>query len=158
MSCESRWRDWNNVVISQGIPKIFRNNQKESILSMFFSLLLSNHLSVSDSLRPHGCSTPRFLSFTTSSSQLEFISIVSDVIQPCCPLSSPSLTFNFPSIRVFPNESVLRIRWPKCWTFSFNINLSKEYSGLISFMIDWFERAHCRQLDFETVASKNVKE
>ena len=43
----------------------------------------------------------------------------------------------FPSIRVFSNESVLRIRWPKYWSFSFSINPSKEYSGLISFRIDW---------------------
>ena len=45
----------------------------------------------------------------------------------------------FPSIRVFPNESVLRIRWPKCWSFSFSISPSNEYSGLISFRMDWFD-------------------
>ena len=45
----------------------------------------------------------------------------------------------FPSIRVFSSKSVLGIRWPKCWSFSFNISLSNEYSGLISFRIDWFE-------------------
>ena len=45
----------------------------------------------------------------------------------------------FPSIRVFSNESVLRIRWPKYWSFSLNINPSSEYSGLISFRIDWFD-------------------
>ena len=44
----------------------------------------------------------------------------------------------FPSIRVFSNESVLRIRWPKYWSFSFSISPSNEYSGLISFRIDWF--------------------
>ena len=43
----------------------------------------------------------------------------------------------FPSIRVFSNESVLRIRWPKYWSFSFSINPSNEYSGLISFRMDW---------------------
>ena len=47
----------------------------------------------------------------------------------------------FPSIRVFSNESVLRIRWPKYWSFSFNISLSSEYSGLISFRTDWFDLA-----------------
>ena len=53
----------------------------------------------------------------------------------CCPhLLPPSL---LPSIRVFSNESVLRIRWPKYWSFSFNISPSNEYSGLISFRIDW---------------------
>ena len=45
----------------------------------------------------------------------------------------------FPSIRVFSNESALRIRWPKCWSFSFSISPSNEYSGLISFRIDWFD-------------------
>ena len=47
----------------------------------------------------------------------------------------------FSSIRVFPNESVLRIRWPKYFSFSFSINPSNEYSGLISFRIDWFDLA-----------------
>ena len=45
----------------------------------------------------------------------------------------------FPSIRVFSNESVLHMRWPKYWSFSFNISPSSEYSGLISFRIDWFD-------------------
>ena len=45
----------------------------------------------------------------------------------------------FPSIRVFSNESVLHIRWPKYWSFNFSITPSNEYSGLISFSIDWFE-------------------
>ena len=45
----------------------------------------------------------------------------------------------FPSIRVFSNESALRIRWPKYWNFSFNISPSKEYSGLISFRMDWLD-------------------
>ena len=45
----------------------------------------------------------------------------------------------FPSVRVFPNESALRIRWPKCWSFSFSISPSNGHSGLIFFGIDWFE-------------------
>ena len=49
------------------------------------------------------------------------------------------LTSIFPSIRVFSNESVLCIRWPKYWNFSFSISPSKEYSGLISFRMDWFD-------------------
>ena len=64
---------------------------------------------------------------------------VSDAIQPSHPLSSPSPpAWIFSSIRVFSNESVLRIRWPKYWRFSYSIRLSNEYSGLISFRIDWF--------------------
>ena len=55
----------------------------------------------------------------------------------CCPLLLPPLIF--PSIRVFSNESVLRIRWPKYWTFSFSISPFNEYSGLISFRMDWLD-------------------
>ena len=63
---------------------------------------------------------------------------VGDAIQPSHPLSSPSPpAFNFPSIRVFPNESVLRIRWPKYRSFS--IYPSNDYSGLISFRMDWLD-------------------
>ena len=54
-----------------------------------------------------------------------------------CPLLLPP--WIFPSIRVFSNESVLRIRWPKYWSFSFSISLSVEYSGLISFRMDWLD-------------------
>jgi len=66
---------------------------------------------------------------------------VGDGIQPSHPLSSPSpLAFNWKtSIRVFSKESVLPIRWPKYWSFSFNISPSNEYSGLISFRIDWLD-------------------
>ena len=55
----------------------------------------------------------------------------------CCPLRLlPSV---FPSTRVFSNESVLRIRWPKYWSFSYSISPSNEYSGLISFRMDWLD-------------------
>ena len=55
----------------------------------------------------------------------------------CCPLLIlPSI---FPSIRVFSNESVLCLRWPKYWSFSFSISPSNEYSGMISFRMDWFD-------------------
>ena len=57
-------------------------------------------------------------------------------ISSCCPLLLPSI---FPNIKVFSNESVLHIRWPKYWSFSFNISPSNEYSGLISFRSDWFD-------------------
>ena len=65
---------------------------------------------------------------------------VGDAIQPSHPLSSllvlPSI---FPSIRIFSNESVLPIRWPNYWSFCFSISPFNEYSGLISFRIDWFD-------------------
>ena len=62
---------------------------------------------------------------------------VGDAIQPSHPLLLPPSIF--PSIRVFSNESVLHIRWPKYWSFSFNISPSNEYPGLISFRMDWLE-------------------
>ena len=64
---------------------------------------------------------------------------VSDAIQPSHPLSSPSPPSIFPSIRVFSNEADLCIRLPKYWSFSFSISPSNEYSGLISFWMDWFD-------------------
>ena len=81
------------------------------------------------------------LSITYSQSLLRLMSIES--VMPsnhlilCCPLLLlPSI---FPSIRIFSNESVLCIRWPKYWSFSFSISRSNEYPGLISFRIDWFD-------------------
>ena len=65
---------------------------------------------------------------------------VSDAIQPSHPLSSPSPpTFNLPQHQGLFNESVLCIRWPKYWSFSFSISPSNEYSGLISFRVDWLD-------------------
>ena len=81
------------------------------------------------------------LSFTIYWSLLKLMSIES--VMPsnhlflCRPLLLPPSIF--PSIRVFSNESVLCIRWPKYWSFSLSISPSNEYSGLISFMIDWFD-------------------
>ena len=81
------------------------------------------------------------LSFTISQSLLKLMSIESAMpsnhLILCRPLLLPSSIF--PSIRVFSNESVLRIRWPKYWSFSFSTTPSNEYSGLISFRMDWFD-------------------
>ena len=81
------------------------------------------------------------LSITNSQSLLKLMSIVlvmpSNYLILCCsPLLLPSI---FPSIRVFSNESVLHIQWPKYWSFNLSICPSIEYSGLISFRIDWFD-------------------
>ena len=81
------------------------------------------------------------LSLTISPSLLRLLSIES--VMPsnhlilCCPLLFPPSIF--PCIRVFSNESVLHIRWPKYWSFSFSISPSSEYLGLISFRMDWFD-------------------
>ena len=69
---------------------------------------------------------------------IELVMTSNQLILGCALLLLPSI---FPSIRVFSNESVICIRWPKYWSFSFNISLSSEYSGLISFRIDWFDLA-----------------
>ena len=90
---------------------------------------------------PMNCSTPGSLSITNSWNLMKLMFITSgDAIQTSHPLSSPSpLPSIFPSIRIFSNVSVLHIRWPKYWSFSFSISLSNEYSGVISFRIDWFD-------------------
>ena len=90
---------------------------------------------------PMDCSTPASLSFTISWSLLKLTSIELvvpfDHLRFCRPLLIlPSI---FPSVRVFSNESALHFRWPKYWSSSFSISLSNEYSGLISFRIDWFD-------------------
>ena len=87
------------------------------------------------------CRMPVSLSFTISWSLLKQVHWVSDTVQSSCPLSPHLffLTSVFPRIRVFPNELVLHIRWPKYWSFSFSISPFNEYSGLISFRIDWFD-------------------
>ena len=81
------------------------------------------------------------LSFTISQSLLKFMSIESVMPSNHLILCRPFLLLPsiFPSIRVFSKESVLHIRWPKYWSFSFSISPSNDYSGLISFRIDWFD-------------------
>ena len=82
-----------------------------------------------------------FLSFTTSQSLLKLMSIKSVMSSNHLVLCRPLLLLPsiFPTIKVFCNESVLCIRWPKYWSFSFSISPSIEYSGLISFRIHWFD-------------------
>ena len=77
------------------------------------------------------------LSITNSWSLLKLISI--DWVMPSNHLNLLLLPSIFSSIRVFSNESVLHIRWPKYWSFNFSVSFSNEYSGLISFQIDWFD-------------------
>ena len=90
---------------------------------------------------PMDCSMPVSSASTISQNLLEFMSIelmmLSNHLILCCPLLLlPSV---FPSIRVFSDKLALCIRWPKYWSFNFSINPSNEYSGLISFRIDWFD-------------------
>ena len=97
-------------------------------------------LVMSDSATPWTAACQDYLSFTISWSLLKLMSIKSVMSSShlifCRPLLLPSI---FPSIRVFPNESALYIRWPKYWSFSFNLSPSNEYSGLIFFRMDCFD-------------------
>ena len=79
------------------------------------------------------------LSITNSQSSLKLMSIESVIPSNCLILCHPLLLLPsiFPCIRVFPNEAVLHLRWPKYWSFSFSISPSNEYSGLISFTMGW---------------------
>ena len=102
---------------------------------------------MSKSLPPHGTQHAKApLSFTISWSLLKFMPIelmkLSSHLILCCPcLLLPSI---FPSIRVFSNESVLHIRWPKYWSFS--LSSAYEYSGLVSFSFDCFDLLHFKRL------------
>ena len=86
---------------------------------------------------PMDCSTPGVPVFHHLLELVQtYVHWVDDAIQTSCPLLLPSI---FPSIRVFSNESVLHIRWPKYWSFSLNISPSNEFSGLISLRMDWLD-------------------
>ena len=99
-----------------------------------------SHSVVSDSVTPWTAACQASLSITNSRSLLKFMFIES--VMPsnhlilCRPLVLPSI---FPSIRVFSNESVLHIKWPKYWSFSFSVSPSNEYSGLIFFSMNWLD-------------------
>ena len=123
------------------LPKTYKRNQgtpiytssNSSIFNKF--LIFSFSVMVSDSLWPHRLQHIRLPILHISQSLLKFISngsvMLSNHLILCCPLLL--LSSLFPSIRVFSNESALCSRWPKDWS------LSSEYSGLVSFMINWFD-------------------
>ena len=113
------------------------------VLDLFMRVSLSSVQSLSHIrlfVTPWTAACQASLSITNSWSLLRFMSIES--VMPCkhlilcLPLLLPSI---FPSIRVFSNESVLCIRWPKYWSFIFSISPSNEYSGLMSFRMDWLD-------------------
>ena len=106
--------------------------------NQYFSSVTQSCLTLCD---PMDCSMPGFpVHHQLPDPTQTHVHQVGDAIQPSHPLSPlllpPSI---FPSIRVFSNESVLRIRWPKYWSFSFSISPSNEYSGLISFRMYWLD-------------------
>ena len=106
-----------------------------------FSSVQFSHSVMSNSATPRTAARQASLSITNSRSLLKLMSIESGMpsnhLILCHPLHLlPSI---FPSIRVSSNESTLRIRWPKNWSFSFNISSSSEHPGLISFRMDWLD-------------------
>ena len=146
---ESDMTEWlnNNKYTGQQRLKVFReqmNHRADSertpscyVVSSSVQLLSCMWLFAT----PWTAACHALLSITNSQSLLKLISIESVIpsnhLALYCPLLlQPSIV---PSIRVFSNESVLPIRWPQYWSFSFNISPSKEESGLISFRIDWFD-------------------
>ena len=99
---------------------------------------------MSDSLGPHALQHARLLCPSPTPNSWSLLKLTSiESVMPSnyliltCPLLLPNSVF--PSIRVFSNESALRMRWPKYWSFSFSISPSSEYSGLISFRMDWLD-------------------
>ena len=120
------------------LPSSRRNN---SVRGRVTDSVQFSHSVVSNSLHPTDCSTPGLPVHHQLQSLFKLMSIESmmpsNYLIFCHPLLLlPSI---FPSIRIFSSESVLHIRWPKYWSFSFNISTSNEYSGLISFRIDWLD-------------------
>ena len=111
---------------------------KPSHLSSFSSVKLLSRVQLFAT--PRTAAHQASLSITNSRSLLKLMSV--ELVMPsnhlilCCPVLLSSI---FSSFRIFSNESVLHIRWPKYWSFSFNISPSNEYLGLISFRIDWFD-------------------
>ena len=109
--------------------------------NVFKILLLFTHSVLSDSLQTLGLNTPGFPVLRCLLGLLKLMSIVSMMpsnhLILCCPLLL--LHSIFPRIRIFSNELAPCIRWPKYWSFSFSISLTNEYSGLISFRIDWLD-------------------
>ena len=111
------------------------------MLKKFFSSVQFSRSVVSNSLQPHEPQHARLPSITSSRSPPKLMSIVSVMPSNHLILCHPLLLLPsiFPSIRIFSNESALRIRWPKYWSFSFSIIPPNVHPGLISFRMDWLE-------------------
>ena len=111
------------------------------VVGLWLLLLLFSSSVMSESLRHHGLQHSRLPCPSPSPSLFKLMSVESVMPSNHLILCHPLLLLPsiFPSIRVFSNVSALHIRWPKYWSFSFSISPSNEYSGLISFRIDWFD-------------------
>jgi len=130
----------NKASGGDGIPaelfQVLKDYAVKVLHSVQFSLVAQSCPTLCD---PMDCSMPGFPVHHQLLGLAQIHIQVGDAIQPFHPLRRPLLLPSIiPSIRVFSSESVLHIRWPKYWSFGFSISPSNEYSGLISFRIDWF--------------------
>ena len=116
----------------------YKTKQKQIEILFFSSVQSLSHVRLFEI--PWTAARQASLSITNFRSPPKTMSSVSDAIQPSHPLPSPSPPPSiFPNIRVFSNESTLHIRWPKYWSFRFNISPSSEHPRLISFRMDWLD-------------------
>ena len=140
-SSERKWHDGRTTVLLvhklAPVPKRHREAEERSLSRLVSSVTQS----CPTLCKPMNCSTPglpvhqQFPEFTQT--HVHWVGMPSNHLILCCPLLLlPSI---FPSIRVFSNESVLHIKRPKYWSFSFNISPSNGYSGLISLRMDWLD-------------------
>ena len=118
------------------MQRLFPNKVMHAKLLQFSSVQFSCSV-MSDSLRPHGLQHARLPCPSPTQTHVHWVGDAINHLIFCHPLLLPSSIF--PSIRVFSNESVLCIRWPKYWSFSFSISPSNAYSGLTSFRMDWLD-------------------
>ena len=127
--------DWCGLAVHRTLKSLLQHHSLKASILCHSTLFL-----VQLSMTPRTAARQASLSITNSCSLFKLMSIQS--VMPsshlilCRPLLPPSI---FPSIRVCSSESVLCIRWPKYWSFSFSLSPSSEYSGLISFKIDWLD-------------------
>ena len=148
---------WCNKCYEVGRSGFLGSGSRDLKNASFSSVQFSSVKSVS-SVRPFV--TPRTAARQSSLSITNFqISLLKPMSIESVMLSNSLILYHplllpssiFPSIRVFSNESALRIRWPKYWSFSFNISPSNEYSGLISFRMDWLDQGLSRVFSNTTV-------
>ena len=167
LNIEASLHSWNKttwpwcMILCKYCWIMFANILLRNFGSVRYLLLLFSRSVMSNSLWSHGLQHARLPCPSLSPMSLpKLMSIESVMPSKSCIICGSFLLLPsiFPSIRVFSNESVLPIRWPKYWSFSFSISLSNEHSGLISFRIDWFALAvqgTLKSLQHTTVQSIN---
>ena len=131
--------NWSHIMYSVLYPTFFLIRVYYKLSPYFSSVQLLSHVQLFAALWIAAQQTS--LSITNSWSLLKLMSIESMMLSNHLILYRPPLLLPsvFPSTRIFSNESALCIRWPKYWSFSFNISSSNEHAGLISFRMDWLD-------------------